>query len=360
MVSVQAPPEFAEKLRNQTARRTEPAVLQCEAKGEKPIGILWNMNNMRLDPKTDNRYTIREEILSTGVMSSLSIKRTERTDTALFTCVATNAFGSDDASINMIIQEVPEMPYALKVLDKSGRTVQLSWAKPYDGNSPLKRYIIEFKRARGSWENDVDRVIVPGHTNEAQVQKLSPATTYHIRINAENEIGVSDPSEVSTIITAEEAPSGKPQNIKVEPINQTALRVTWKPPQRSEWHGEILGYYVGFKQTNTNSSFIYETVNYLTEDGKEHNLELNNLKTYTQYSVVIQAFNKVGAGPMSEEEKQYTAEGTPDQPPSDISCTTLTSQTIRVSWVSPPLESANGVIKGYKVVYAPSDMWYGK
>ncbi|XP_058460355.1 cell adhesion molecule Dscam2 isoform X7 [Malaya genurostris] len=359
LISVQAPPEFTEKLRNQTARRGEPTVLQCEAKGEKPIGILWNMNNIRLDPKSDNRYTIREEIRPDGVMSSLSIKRTERSDSALFTCMATNAFGSDDSSINMIIQEAPEMPYALKVLDKSGRTVQLSWATPYGGNSPLKRYIIEFKRSRGTWENDVDRVIVPGHTNEAQVQKLSPATTYNIRIVAENEIGVSDSSEVVTIITAEEAPSGKPQAIKVDPINQTTLRVSWKAPPRAEWNGDILGYYVGFKQTSQNSSYIYETVNYSLEggEGKEHSLEINNLKTYTQYSIVIQAFNKVGAGPMSEEEKQYTAEGTPDQPPSDTMCTTLTSQTIRVSWVSPPLESANGVIKGYKVVYAPSDLW---
>jgi Down syndrome cell adhesion molecule-like protein 1 len=157
LLNVQAPPEFSEKLRNQTARRGEPAVLQCQAKGEKPIGILWNMNNIRLDPKSDNRYTIREEILQNGVMSSLSIKRTERSDTALFTCMATNAFGSDDTSINFVIQEMPEMPYALKVLDKSGRTVRLSWAKPYDGNSPLKRYIIEFKPSRGNWEQDVDR-----------------------------------------------------------------------------------------------------------------------------------------------------------------------------------------------------------
>ncbi|XP_054740544.1 cell adhesion molecule Dscam2 isoform X11 [Anastrepha obliqua] len=357
MISVQAPPEFTEKLRNQTARRGEPAVLQCEAKGEKPIGILWNMNNVRLDPKNDNRYTIREEILSTGVMSSLSIKRTERSDSALFTCLATNAFGSDDTSINMIIQEVPEMPYALKVLDKSGRSVQLSWAQPYDGNSPLIRYIIEFKRSRASWD-EVDRVMVPGHTTEAQVQKLSPATTYNIRIVAENAIGTSQSSEAVTIITAEEAPSGKPQNIKVEPVNQTTLRVTWKPPARSEWNGEILGYYVGYKLSNTNSSYVFETVNFLTEEGKEHSLELNNLRVYTQYSVVIQAFNKIGAGPLSEEEKQFTAEGTPSQPPSDTACTTLTSQTIRVSWVSPPLESANGVIKTYKVVYAPSDEWY--
>lgn len=359
-VNVQAPPEFSEKLRNQTARRGEPAVLQCEAKGEKPIGILWNMNNIRLDSKSDPRFTIREEILPNGVMSSLSIKRTERTDTALFTCVATNAFGSDDTSINMIIQENPEMPYGMKVLDKSGRTIQLSWSKPYDGNSPLKRYIIEFKKSRGTWDNDIDRVIVPGDTTEAQVQKLAPATTYNIRIVAENDIGVSDSSDVVTIITAEEAPTGKPQGIFIEPIAQTSLRVHWKPPLRDDWNGDILGYYVGYKLTSSNSSYIYETVNYMAENGdnKEHTLDITNLKTYTQYSVVIQAFNKVGAGPISDEEKQYTAEGVPEQPPTDTTCTTLTSQTIRVSWVSPALESANGVIKGYKVVYAPSEMWF--
>ena len=50
-----APPQFEIKFKNQTARRGEPAVLQCEAKGEKPIGILWNMNSKRLDSKSDPR-----------------------------------------------------------------------------------------------------------------------------------------------------------------------------------------------------------------------------------------------------------------------------------------------------------------
>jgi hypothetical protein len=45
--------------------------------------------------------------------------------------------------------EVPEVPYGLRVLDKSGRSVQLSWAAPYDGNSPIKRYLIEYKISRG-------------------------------------------------------------------------------------------------------------------------------------------------------------------------------------------------------------------
>ena len=104
----------------------------------------------------------REEILHDGVLSTISMKRTERTDTALFTCVATNAFGSDDTSINLIIQEVPETPSELKVLEKSGRNVKLSWQTPYNGNSNLTRYLIEFKPTRGTWQNDIDRVLVSG------------------------------------------------------------------------------------------------------------------------------------------------------------------------------------------------------
>ncbi|XP_051153609.1 cell adhesion molecule Dscam2 isoform X34 [Leptopilina boulardi] len=359
LISVQAPPHFEIKLRNQTARRGEPAVLQCEAQGEKPIGILWNMNNKRLDPKSDSRYTIREEILANGVLSDLSIKRTERSDSALFTCVATNAFGSDDTSINMIVQEVPEVPYGLKVLDKSGRSVQLSWAAPYDGNSPIKRYVIEYKISKGSWDSDIDRVVVPGsQQNVAGVFNLKPATTYHLRIVAENEIGTSDPSDTVTIITAEEVPSGPPSSVRVEALDQHSLKVTWKPPPREDWNGEILGYYVGYRLSSSEKPYMFETVEFSKEDGKEHHLQITNLKIYTQYSVVVQAFNKVGSGPMSEERRQHTAEGVPEQPPHDTTCTTLTSQTIRVSWSSPPLSAANGVITGYKIIYGPSESWY--
>ncbi|CAA9994319.1 unnamed protein product, partial [Nesidiocoris tenuis] len=314
MISVQAPPQFEVKMRNQTARINDPTVLQCEAKGEKPIGILWNMNNKRLDPKNDVRYTIREEILPNGVLSDLSIRSTGREDSALFTCVATNSFGSDDSSINLIVQ--------------------------------------------GSWDSDVMREMVPGHQTMASVFNLNPATTYHMRVVAENEVGTSEHSEPVTIVTAEEAPSGPPMAVKVEAIDQVTLKVTWKPPERDAWNGEIQGYYVGYKLTASDKPYLFETVEFSKEEGREHHLLISNLKTYTQYSVVVQAFNKLGAGPMSEEKKQYTAEGIPEQPPHDPVCTTLTSETIRVSWTPPPAVSANGVIKGYKVIYGPSDTWY--
>lgn len=252
----------------------------------------------------------------------------------------------------------------------------MSWAAPYDGNSPIKRYVIEYKISKGSWETDIDRVLVPGsQQNVAGVFNLRPATTYHLRIVAENEIGTSDPSDTVTIITAEEAPSGPPTSVRVDALDQHTLKVTntkfnfssfhnrkhsingikyiqvtWKPPPREDWNGEILGYYVGYRLSSSDKPYMFETVEFSKEDGKEHHLQIMNLKTYTQYSVVVQAFNKVGSGPMSEERRQHTAEGVPEQPPHDTTCTTLTSQTIRVSWMSPPLSAANGVITGYKVI----------
>ena len=168
---------------------------------------------------------IREEIVTDGVLSTISIKRTERADSALFTCVATNAFGSDDTSINLIIQEVPETPFDLKVLEKNGRNIKLSWQAPYNGNSNLTRYLIEFKLTKGTWQNDIDRVLVSGDESVAGVFSLRPATSYHFRIVAKNAIGSSGPSETITVETSEEAPSGPPVDIRLSAIDQVSFHI---------------------------------------------------------------------------------------------------------------------------------------
>lgn len=157
----------------------------------------------------------------------------------------------------------------------------------------------------------------------------------------------------------EAPPSGQPENVTLKPISQTSLLATWYSPIQFEWNGNILGFYVGYKVSNPNSPYAFEVVEEVGKEGNEYSLELKNLKEYTQYSVVVQAYNQFGAGPMSDTKTQYTDDGTPNLPPSDVQCTTHNSQGIRVSWVSPPLESVNGVIKHYKVIYAPSDLWLG-
>lgn len=74
------------------------------------------------------------------------------------------------------------------------------------------------------------------------------------------------------------APSGPPTGVKVEAMDQNTLRVTWKPPERDEWNGEIQGYYVGYKLTNSDKPYLFETVEFSKEEGKEHHLQIVNLK----------------------------------------------------------------------------------
>ena len=62
---------------------------------------------------------------------------------------------------------------------------------------------------KGTWQNDIERVLVGGEETIAGVYSLRPATTYHFRIVAVNAIGSSGPSDTITVETSEEAPSGK-------------------------------------------------------------------------------------------------------------------------------------------------------
>lgn len=84
------------------------------------------------------------------------------------------------------------------------------------------------------------------------------------------------------------APSGKPTNIHVDPIDENTLKVMWKAPERSDWNGEIQGYYVGYKQSSlVDNKFVFETVEFSKEEGKEHYLEIFNLKYVNSHRILF-------------------------------------------------------------------------
>jgi hypothetical protein len=54
------------------------------------------------------------------------------------------------------------------------------------------------------WQAQPLKLTVPGTQTSATVQNLNPACSYHLRIMAENRLGLSDPSEVIQVTTQEE------------------------------------------------------------------------------------------------------------------------------------------------------------
>lgn len=127
----------------------EQAHLQCGAGGDTPMDILWKIGNQHISKDVDQRYSIREQTLAEGMVSELGIERTIRQDTGVFTCSATNAYGSDEMNIQLIVQEIPEPPRNVRVMDQLSRSISISWTFPYAGNSPITNYIVQYKPGAG-------------------------------------------------------------------------------------------------------------------------------------------------------------------------------------------------------------------
>ncbi|XP_037873453.1 cell adhesion molecule Dscam2 isoform X2 [Bombyx mori] len=368
-IKVNAPARFPMKSKTVQVTAGEAAHLQCAASGDAPLEVSWRSpHHHTIAHHLDQRYTIREQVLDDGLVSELSILQTYRQDTGALTCRASNAYGQDEMLIHLVVQEVPEMPKNIRVIDQQSRTIQISWTQPYAGNSPIINYIVQYKEAPESWPSTPQKVIVPGSVTSASVQNLQPATSYHLRIIAENRLGQSEPSQPVQVTTTEEVPSGPPQDVRVEAKSSTELIVTWEPPQRDLWNGNILGYYVGFQELNSNSTVLIAsgpggasyTVRTVEGAGTARSrTTLSGLQKHAAYAVVVQAYNSRGAGPASPPTTATTMEDVPSLPPGALQCNALSSQSVRVSWEPPPMRGRNGILQGYRVTYAPVTDWYG-
>ena len=154
--------------------------------------------------------------------------------------------------------------------------------------------ILNFLLNPDGW-NTAKKIGVPGEETRASVTELQPANSFHIRVTAQNSLGQGAPSQELLVTTTEEGkckakvlvepkpltntewkffvkfdifqwtshslysevsytkpsiltePSGAPRQVRVTPDSSTSLRVTWDAPKRDEWHGTLLGYYLGHK-----------------------------------------------------------------------------------------------------------------
>lgn len=361
------PAHFNTKSKQITSPRNKQIHIQCNVQGDNPIDIKWKLQNSQqhIDESLDNRYNIREQVLDDGMVSELGISHTYRQDTGVYVCHATNAFGHDEMSIQLVIQEVPEPPKNLRINSQQSRTLQLSWSQPFAGNSPIEKYNVEYKLTTDLWQS-AEHITVAGTQTVITLQNLKPAKAYHIRISAENKLGASEYSEVIQVTTLEEVPSGPPLNIKGESKSSTEIFLSWEAPDREQWNGNLLGYYVGYqeasgpndKEIKPTQGFNFKTVEVRTHFGGE--TTLTNLNKCTQYNIVVQAYTSQGSGPPSKEISIGTLEDVPSTPPDSPKCDVLSSTSIYITWSPPAPEGQNGKIRGYKVSYIEIDDLFGR
>lgn len=396
-------PKVLIRNKQMSVRRGDRITLRCEADGDQPLDIAWRVRGNRMDFTYDMRYHLKNSPLTKGVVSELTIIQSTLVDRGEYLCVVTNAYGHDHAALYLEVQEPPNFPKNLRAAELGSRTIRLEW-QPNDGDhsdllqlhhnngggagivepihaQPISSYILQYKEAQDVWHDHNNQKLLPGDKTETIVTGLKPANNYHFRLYAENHLGISAPSDILHVQTENEAPSGPPLQVTVEPLGPQQLLVTWRSPDRELWNGELLGYTIGYQKldiaystsskvdpnaspsSTTNiiaSAYNYTRVGVPGGEGVS-DFRLVGLDKYTQYSVTVQAFNIKGDGPASKPAMAHTLEDVPDAAPQTVSCQALTSQNVQVTWQTPPKQNIHGIIQGYKLLYEPSnlDVEYG-
>lgn len=123
------------------------------------------------------------------------------------------------------------------------------------------------------------------------------------------------------------------------------------PPRFDLLNGQIRGYYVGYKAVNGSGHYVYKTVTPSILSDSPYTLILSALQPFTEYAIILQAFNSVGAGPRSDEIFVSTFESSPSGAPTDIKCEAISSTSLKISWHPLQAPKTNGNLLGYRVRY---------
>lgn len=236
----------------------------------------------------------------------MQIINVDSSDSGPYFCQANNVFGHDQQLVQLQVQEPPQAPTMLTAVMVTPRSVSLKWQARAGDSAEITKYIVEYTEPGDRWR-EIDISNPPQNT--ALVESLKPATKYIFRVIAEGPAGQSIPSEELMIKTEPQRPAGAPLNLSARPLSSTEILLTWMPPLPELRHGDIQGYNIGYKVSTTTNSNNYNFTS-ISGDGEDGTGELLliNLSKFTRYTIVVQAFNQIGSGPLSEPTTAQTLE----------------------------------------------------
>ncbi|XP_011496238.1 PREDICTED: Down syndrome cell adhesion molecule-like protein Dscam2 [Ceratosolen solmsi marchali] len=351
-LKVNSSPFFAAPSRLVTVKKSDTATLHCEVHGDKPVSVSWFKGGKdEMNPSTNYRVTVKQESTPDGVVAQLQISSAEASDSGAYFCQASNLYGRDQQLVQLLVQEPPMAPGNLETAMVASRSINIKWQHKSQDTSEVSKYILQYKEGDGMWQQQ--ELSGPPLPYAALVDELKPATRYTIRVIAEGPAGRSAPSSELVVKTEPQRPAGPPLNLAARALSSTEILVTWLPPLPELRHGDVEGFNVGYRETGSaNPSFNFTSV---SGDGDEGGAEqrLTGLRPYTRYTLIVQAYNQVGSGPLSDLLTTQTLEDVPGMAPEDVRCAALTSESLQISWQPPPTSHTNGIIQGYKLHYEP-------
>ncbi|XP_064639547.1 fibronectin type-III domain-containing protein 3A-like isoform X2 [Lineus longissimus] len=186
-------------------------------------------------------------------------------------------------------------------------SIKLTWKEPHDNGSEIISYNIDLG----------DRHLSVGNELEYTILDLVPETTYKIRIQAVNGIGVGSFSAPMKITTRALPPP--PPRLECLSCGPNTLKLKWGDGKNPD----LIQYCLEMMRDNGSFYNVYQ--------GTSHNHKVSKLNELTEYSFRICASNEAGQGDRSEEYAFRTTKAPPPaiRPPkiSDI-----TTESCVIEW----------------------------
>ncbi|XP_074029858.1 sidekick cell adhesion molecule isoform X2 [Leptinotarsa decemlineata] len=330
----------------------QTATLQCKISSDPavPYQLDWFRDKQMINPRGSQRI----RILSDG---TLEIEAVRASDVGHYTCSVQSPGGNETRSSKLSVIELPFSPTNVKAerLDTGQqRAVNVSWTPGFDGNSPIKKYIIQKREIPElgpipdpllNWVTELSNVSM--EQRWVLLTNLKAAAAYQFRVSAVNSVGegpASDPS--NQVMLPQEAPSGPPVGFVGSARSSSEIITQWQPPLEEHRNGQILGYIIRYRLYGYNESPW--TIRNITNEAQRNYL-ITDLITWKDYIVQIAAYNNKGVGVFTDGAKIKTKEGVPESPPIIRKVEPLNSTSIQIWWIPPDPQKINGINQGYKI-----------
>uniref|UniRef100_A0A4W6FW39 Sidekick cell adhesion molecule 1 n=1 Tax=Lates calcarifer TaxID=8187 RepID=A0A4W6FW39_LATCA len=299
--------------------------------------------------------------------------------TYVFRLTARTAVGWGEEQEALVVtterRERPQPPRKLAVPQDGveARRVRLHWVTGGSGSSPLRYFTLQVKQLpSGDWSTHT--ADIPHNVTVWTIDRLKPFTSYKFRMLATNDIGDSLLSkETDAITTLQDVPDEPPVILAVKPTTTTSVLVQWKHPSDDSINGVLTGYRLYYRELPVNTSTFAEAEVRTTKNTTTSALittkstfktvssasltefELTQLKKFKRYQIVMTSYNIIGESPPSTPVEVFVGEAAPSVAPQSIRVSAVSPSILEVTWDTPPLETQNGLIQGYKIHYWERD-----
>ncbi|XP_073823327.1 tyrosine-protein phosphatase Lar isoform X4 [Musca autumnalis] len=291
--------------------------LSCIAVGSPMPHVKWMKGAQDLTPE-DNIPIGRNILELTNIQQS-----------ANYTCIASSSLGQIEAVAVVKVQSLPTAPTDITISEVTATSVRLEWS--YKGPEDLQYYVIQYKPKNANQAfSEISGII----TMYYSVRALSPYTEYEFYVIAVNNIGRGPPSIPATCTTGETKMESAPRNVQVRPLSSSTMVITWEPPETP--NGQVTGYKVYY---TTNPNQPEASWNSQMVDNSELTT-ISDLTPHAIYTVRVQAYTSMGAGPMSTPVQVKTQQGVPSQP-SNFRATDIGETAVTLQWSKPTHSSEN-------------------